>query len=61
MCIYQSMHISELGNSDYIIQSLMALGGCYLLFTFEKLMDFFAEVKKERVGLCSSLEFANNR
>ena len=51
------MHISELGNSDYIIKSWMALGGCYLLFVIEKLMDFFGEVKKERVSVGSVSAF----
>jgi hypothetical protein len=51
------MHISELGTADYIIKSWMALGGCYLLFVFEKLMDFVGEIKKERVGYCRVCNF----
>jgi hypothetical protein len=42
------MHISELGNADYITKSWMALGGCYFLFVSDKLMDFIGTVKKKQ-------------
>jgi hypothetical protein len=41
-------------------KSWMALGGCYLLFVFEKVMDFFGEVKKKRVSVFSAPQFNAN-
>uniref|UniRef100_A0A914WBL3 Uncharacterized protein n=1 Tax=Plectus sambesii TaxID=2011161 RepID=A0A914WBL3_9BILA len=44
----QAFHISKLGNADYVAKAWMTLGGCYLLFIFEKIIDFWAETKKKK-------------